>query len=128
MYEFIKIELNLKELDKIQELSSSLETTNFYTYFPEIGRVLNEINITQMYIEKQGSKKKFVFIISFSNEQNIQIRKEFKNKKLADLIQIIPKKCKKTLRKLKEKILSMLPCVKELDKDMESIMKDFSKF
>jgi NAD+--asparagine ADP-ribosyltransferase len=127
MYEFAKISVTLEELDTIQEIGSSLDTTNFYVYFPELGRVLNEINITQTFLNKQGSKQ-FTFVISFSNEQNIQIRSELKNKKLKEITQGLSGKCKKTLRNLKRQIFKTLPRLKKEDKDIESIMKDFSNF
>jgi hypothetical protein len=103
MPEIIEFYLTLEEVEIIREMCILLEHRRFFLHFPEIGRVLDEINKRHMRKNK-GKTNCFTFLVLFDDEQIKKIRFELSNRKLGLLINDLKVEHRKTFSKIKREI------------------------
>jgi hypothetical protein len=123
MPEIIEFYLTLEEVEIIREMCILLEPINFFLNFPEIGRVLDEINKRHMRKNK-GKTNCFTFLVLFDNEQIKKIILELNNGMLRLLINNLKVEHRKTFSKIKREITKRFFFDETPEKDIiEKIMQ-----
>lgn len=127
MYYFLHLQLDMKQIEIIEDIEKDLENTNFFVAFPEIGRVISQITITEVYISKVD-KKQFTFIISFNEDQIKDIREEFKNFKLKQYLKKMKVEQRKLLRLIKDFVMKKMPNIQDITKEfvLQKVQKEIS--
>jgi len=124
MTQIIKFHLTLEEIKIIKEMCKLLEPKNFFLYFPETGRVLDEIN--EKRIRKNKEETNFTFLVLFNDEQIKTIRFEFNNPILRLLINDLKVEHRKTFSKIRNEIIKRLLFNEDPEKDIvEKIIQKF---